>query len=80
MKLSEIYERAAEESMSYGACNAICNVEGKQWHRGDSLACPFFAALFDNGHIFWWDMNFEGDQQRRLALCFAAAIARSEGK
>ncbi len=90
MKLSEIYERAAINIAGAGPVNSdpMCIVVERI---GGHRARRPFADLFrpDNCWRMAWAWEWADDELtdeelvwdcRVLALCFAAAIARSEGK
>lgn len=90
MKLSEIYERAAEMRLqefgiTIGCCQPIYDALVEtgmcpNGHRGEAF--DYFAKWFkpSNRTNWWWDSLGDDNEPRVLALCFAAAIARSEGE
>lgn len=87
MKMSEIFERAAEvvDSMYMGGCcGALSHVDDS-----DNAHYNYFKLLFKPRNVseegFWFATGGvaqfpESRAPRVLALLFAAAIARSEGK
>lgn len=92
MKMSEIYERAAE-SIDSGritySCIAVADAADPKYFDGPGQHCDEYAATkqyinyFADDQYELQDMFEQGERRKEfrvLALCFAAAIAHSEGK
>lgn len=91
MKMSEVFERSAlwmeRAYIQDGCCHAVWEFDGKpylQEGRRDfnTPIQKYFQELFKpdgKPPAYWWNRDIEAKQARVLALCFAAAIAKSEG-
>lgn len=85
MKMSEVFERAAEivdaGKRTRVCCWAIQMAEfpGRHYLHKDNPRIDFFSSLYEaDAHpVFWW--GYAQTQERVIALLLAAAIARSEG-